>query len=71
MLAEATRLSRSGAFLMQALQYRVYLRHAADLELVRGVIAPRVGSASVSFVQAEVCRRELLVEVEALGINAC
>lgn len=69
-LAEAARLSRSGGFSLGGLQYRAYLRHAEDLEAVQGVIAARVGAARVACVQAEICRRELLVEIEALGVNA-
>lgn len=70
-LAEASRLSRSGGFSIDALQYRVYLRQATDLEAVRRVIEPRVGAASVFCVQADICRRELLVEVEGMGIQPC
>ena len=71
-LTEAARHSRSGGFALEDLRYRVYLRHAEDAEAVRGVVRARVGAATViSCVQADVCRRELLVEVEALGVQAC
>ena len=72
LLDEAARHSRSAGFALQDLQYRVYLRHAEDAEAVRAVVRARVGAAAViSCVQAEVCRRELLVEVEAWGVQVC
>jgi chorismate lyase / 3-hydroxybenzoate synthase len=66
-LAEAVVQSRSGGFSLDELHYRVYVRQAADLPLVRAVMAARVGHAEVVYVQADICRRELLVEVEAVG----
>ena len=70
-LHEAARHSRSGGFALDALWYRVYVRHADDAPAVRAAVAARVGRAAVSCVQADVCRRELLVEVEALGAQPC
>jgi chorismate lyase / 3-hydroxybenzoate synthase len=69
-LRQAHPHSRSGGFSLDALNYRVYLRQAADLPAVRSVMAARVGAAPVSYVQADICRRELLVEVEAVGYRA-
>jgi chorismate lyase / 3-hydroxybenzoate synthase len=66
-LAEARAQSRSGGFSPDALNYRVYVRHTADLPAVRSVMTARVGAAPVLYVQADICRRELLVEVEAVG----
>lgn len=69
-LAEARRHSQRGGFVPSALAYRVYLRHQRDLEAVRAVLVSRVGAAPVQYVQAAVCRRELLVEVEAMGLQS-
>jgi chorismate lyase / 3-hydroxybenzoate synthase len=66
-LAEAAVQSRSGGFELDALNYRVYVRQAADLDAVRAVMEERVGHAAVLYVQGDICRRELLVEVEAVG----
>lgn len=63
-LAEASAQSRSGAFSLQDLGYRAYVRHAADLAIVRPVVERRVGGAPVVYVRADVCRSDLLVELE-------
>lgn len=69
-LAEARRLSPQGAFALADLSYRVYIRHAADLGAVRAVMAGRVAGAETLYLQADVCRSELLVEIEAQGLRA-
>ncbi len=63
-LAEASSKSRSGAFALDDLGYRAYVRHAADLDAVREVVTQRLGDAAVSYVLADVCRSDLLVEIE-------
>lgn len=46
----------------------VYLRHAADCATVRAEIERRLGAAvRAVYVQADICRSELLVEIEAVG----
>ena len=50
--------------------YRVYVRHAEDLPLVRAIMHEQdIGDAVVTYVQADVCRRELLVEIEAQALQ--
>ncbi len=50
--------------------YRVYVRHAEDLSLVRAVMHEHgIDDAVVTYVQADVCRRELLVEIEAQALQ--
>jgi len=45
--------------------WRVYLRDAADLDRVERTVGERLGGADdVVFLRADICRRELLVEVE-------
>ncbi|MDT4870422.1 Chorismatase [compost metagenome] len=68
-LAEAQRLSPQGFFALADLSYRVYIRHAADLGAVMAVMAGRVASAETLYLQADVCRSELLVEIEAQGLR--
>lgn len=65
--------SRSGlAFAADELTYTLYLRHAADLPRVREVFERAVGPASTAardaiYLHADICREELLVEIEAHG----
>jgi chorismate lyase/3-hydroxybenzoate synthase len=48
------------------LEYLVYVRHAEDLAAVQDVMAEVLGAgASAHFVHAEICRSDLLVEIEA------
>ena len=55
-------------FALQALEYTVYLRHRDDLAAVRQILLAELGAdASLIFLQADVCRADLLVEIEAVG----
>ncbi|AYH44379.1 hypothetical protein CDA09_13435 [Azoarcus sp. DN11] len=71
-LAEARRVAPDGAgFGLRDLSYKVYVRHPADLGAVRASVREHVGSeVPVVFVQADVCRADLLVEIEASGGHA-
>lgn len=67
----ANRQCRSAHFTLGELSYRVYVRHTADLDQVREVLSARLGAAADSvFVQAEICRADLLLEIEATAIHA-
>ncbi len=56
-------------FRLSQLSYRVYVRRPADADAVARELAVCLGSnLSLSFVQADVCRQELLVEIEATGV---
>ena len=56
------------AWTWAAMQYKVYVRHAADFEAVRAVLDAQLPPAAVRFyVQADVCRDDLLMEIEATG----
>ena len=67
----AAERSRGGRFELGDLEYRTYVRHTADVDAVRREVAARFGEAPVQFVQADVCREELLVEIEAFGLRDC
>ena len=62
---------RAGApFDASALIYTVYVRHRSDFAAVREVFEQRVGKDSAAgreavYLQADICRAELLVEIEA------
>lgn len=63
-LAEASGQARSGRFALGDLGYRAYVRHPADLAAVREVVAQHLRDAPVTYVLADVCRSDLLVEIE-------
>lgn len=68
---EANRVKRSAQpFSVQAMDHRVYVRHADDIATVQRALQPLLGDAPVVFVQADVCRADLLVEIEAHAIHA-
>jgi len=54
-------------FSPDALSYRVYCRHASDAAAVREVMTAFTMDAPAVYVQADICRSDLLVEIEALG----
>lgn len=65
-LAEASRCSPGPAYRLDELSARVYVRHPAHLAPVQAELAQALGaSAPLVYLQADVCRAELLVEVEA------
>lgn len=69
-LAEANRLANAG-FQLAGAEYRVYLRQAADLDVVRQAMAETPGVLEHAlFVQADICRNDLLVEIEAFAVHA-
>lgn len=68
-LAEARPLASGPAPELHALNYRVYIRHASDRDAVRSTLRRWIGDAPLVCVQADVCRSELLMEVEAFGLQ--
>ncbi len=70
-VGEANRHARGAPFAPAELDYRAYVRHAADYPAVRAAMEDALGAAaSVVYVQADVCRADLLVEVEAAASHA-
>jgi enamine deaminase RidA (YjgF/YER057c/UK114 family) len=67
---EANRLARSEVpFSLAGLSHRAYVRHAGDAATVLGSLQPLLGGAHLVCVQADICRSDLLVEVECHGIQ--
>ena len=67
---EVAALRAGAAFAAPDLIYTVYVRHRGDLALVREVFERHVGAHSVAarealYLRADICRAELLVEIEA------
>jgi chorismate lyase/3-hydroxybenzoate synthase len=69
LLSEANRLARGVHFDLDALAYKVYVRRPADLSLIQAQLASALGAqAQIVYLQADICRQDLLVEIEATGI---
>ncbi len=66
LLAEANRVAGQASFSLADLLYKVYVRHPADLRQIQTELAQRVGhSLRAVYLQADVCRQDLLIEIEA------
>jgi enamine deaminase RidA (YjgF/YER057c/UK114 family) len=64
----ASRRKLPRRFSLETLTYKVYVRNAPDLPAVVDVIRGAVGrKAPVAYLRADICRRDLLVEIEAVG----
>lgn len=67
-LDEAARIGGGPRCPSGELAYIAYVRDPADLPLVRTAVEAHLGAnAKVAYVQADVCRADLLVEIEASG----
>lgn len=65
-LTEANAASAKTHFDLADLHYKVYLRHISDLDAVRAELTRLVGEPlQAIFLQADVCREDLLLEIEA------
>ena len=65
-LAQANRQAQQPHFDLASLYYKVYVRHAADLAQIRAELERIVGtSLNAIYLQADVCRQDLLLEIEA------
>jgi enamine deaminase RidA (YjgF/YER057c/UK114 family) len=67
LLQEANRIVGAPRFRPQELKLKVYVRNAADLSAVEAALSGLLGSATAVYLQADVCREDLLVEIEAVG----
>ena len=68
LLDQANRQQPAAHWRLDGLIYRVYLRHASDYPTVKTVLTHLLGlPIQVTYVQADICRRDLLVEIEALA----
>jgi len=68
LLHEAARVCGDAHFGLEDLAYKVYVRHGADLPQIRAQLQSALGPrARVMYLQADICRQDLLLEVEATG----
>jgi enamine deaminase RidA (YjgF/YER057c/UK114 family) len=58
-------------FVLDDLSFKAYIRRAADLPRVEHAVAELFGAhVQIRYVQADICRADLLVEIEAFGAAA-
>ena len=63
-------LSGCGAQLADLAKVRVYVKHLEDYEKCRAVCQRRFGALPIIFAQADICRGELLVEIEGVAFSS-
>jgi enamine deaminase RidA (YjgF/YER057c/UK114 family) len=69
LLEEANRVAAGTHFDRGALAYKAYVRRSADLPVVQRELTSVLGpDAQIVYLQADICRQDLLVEIEATGI---
>ena len=61
--------SNAGATLDDLAKIRVYVKHAEDYEKCRAVCERRLGRIPAVYAQADVCRPDLLVEIEGVAFS--
>ena len=67
LLDEANRICGYSRYSIDSLKLKVYLRHAADLGGIQAVLSHEVRGSTPIYLQADICRQDLLVEIEATG----
>ena len=70
-IAQAQRAGFDASSAQAHLLLKAYLRRPADLAMARGCLTKAFGAATtIAYLQADVCRADLLLEVEAVYLNA-
>jgi enamine deaminase RidA (YjgF/YER057c/UK114 family) len=72
-VVDAAHARTTARFKLATLDCAVYVRHAADVPAVRAVLVQAIGedrTAQAVILQADICRSELLVEIEAHAFAA-
>jgi enamine deaminase RidA (YjgF/YER057c/UK114 family) len=68
-VAAANEVSGTGVYSINALQFKVYVRRAEDLAAIRRELASQLTpDHPILYLQADICRSDLLVEIEAVGL---
>jgi enamine deaminase RidA (YjgF/YER057c/UK114 family) len=68
LIDEALRRFRAEALRLESLAYKVYVRDPKDLPLIQAELESALGSeAALLYLKADICRRDLAVEIEAVG----
>jgi chorismate lyase/3-hydroxybenzoate synthase len=70
LIEQANQSMDEQSFSPHDLQYKVFIRHRDDFRLVSEVLHKQLGtSTELIYLAADVCRAELLVEIEATGFS--
>jgi chorismate lyase / 3-hydroxybenzoate synthase len=70
-LEEANRVLGASRYSLDSLTFKVYVRRPGDLAIIAGAIERSAArEAPIVYLQADVCREDLLVEIEATGSSA-
>ncbi|MEO7208407.1 MAG: hypothetical protein ABI356_12965 [Steroidobacteraceae bacterium] len=68
LLEEANRIVGSSHYCLNGLKLKVYVRKPSDLPAIEATLSELLKpAASIVYLQADVCREDLLVEIEAVG----
>ena len=71
LLKEANRVTGSDAFSLRTLACKVYVRHPQDLPVIQAELSAALGpDTHAVYLQADICRRDLSVEIEATAMVA-
>jgi enamine deaminase RidA (YjgF/YER057c/UK114 family) len=68
LLEQAGKRSRSRVLRLESLAYKVYVRNPRELPAIRAELESAIGAGAARlYLQADICRRDLTVEIEAVG----
>jgi chorismate lyase / 3-hydroxybenzoate synthase len=68
LLGETNRVLGLARYSLDSLKFKVYVRQPSDLGAIEGVLSRSLRpSTPIVYLQADVCREDLLVEIEATG----
>lgn len=71
LVREANRVTGSEEFTLEALACKVYVRDPADLPVIQAELRAALGpSPRAVYLHADICRRDLAVEIEATAMVA-
>jgi len=70
LLDETNRVTGAKRFTLETLAYKVYVRHPSDLPVIQRELRSALGPACARavYLQADICRRDLSVEIEATAM---
>jgi chorismate lyase/3-hydroxybenzoate synthase len=68
LLEEANRVVGSARYSLDGLKFKVYVRQPSDFSAIESALAESLPTSTpIVYLQADVCREDLLVEIEATG----
>ena len=68
LLDEANRVVGAAHYSLSGLKFKVYVRRVSDFAAIESVLSAALDSSTtIVYLQADVCREDLLVEIEATG----